>query len=554
MEKKLIKERNTLLIRIMLILFAVWLFVSVTYCAVRLYNEESSVKDREISNLTNAHKQLSIGTQGPDEMEYFIMNNSALINFKDSFSDGFDSQMIVRDRDSDKIIADTSDKITVLFGFETQDGLTGMRYGVISHKRFTELLSDEQYKLIKKWLETKNDNGRYYEAVCTKAHVYNDEYIPLEIQIVLTDGGEIWLSHDKMVETIKIRDTMPDMDIFTSIDVQRNIIPKEFILSNEYNEDIISGLTDEQMEQNVIMIPTGLFKYTFYSSDYMFLNVLTFSDDESKRYVANDNFFMIQYAKRIDLLENCMKDLIIGTAVLFAFFFIIGVILYFMIWKMVKAQMIQERKRADLTNALAHDIKTPLFVISGYAYSLKEDIDSSEREIYIDKIIEQTDEINGLVHNMLSLSKLDSYAMKLNKTEFDLNDMTDTIVNDRGKLPDGKTIVYSHSGDNTINADKELIKSALQNLIDNALKYSPNDSEIIISLKDKTISIANPGEQMSRSELKKLWQPYVRGDKSRSKSGNGLGLSIVKSILDLHGAEYDLTMKNNIFEITLSFS
>ena len=53
MEKKLIKERNTLLIRIMLILFAVWLFVSVTYCAVRLYNEESSVKDREISNLTN---------------------------------------------------------------------------------------------------------------------------------------------------------------------------------------------------------------------------------------------------------------------------------------------------------------------------------------------------------------------------------------------------------------------------------------------------------------------------------------------------------------------
>jgi len=144
--------------------------------------------------------------------------------------------------------------------------------------------------------------------------------------------------------------------------------------------------------------------------------------------------------------------------------------------------------------------------------------------------------------------------MKLNKTEFDLNEMTDTIVNDRGKLPDGKTIVYSHSGDNTINADKELIKSALQNLIDNALKYSPNDSEIIISLKDKTISIANPGEQMSRSELKKLWQPYVRGDKSRSKSGNGLGLSIVKSILDLHSAEYDLTMKNNIFEITVSFS
>jgi signal transduction histidine kinase len=69
---------------------------------------------------------------------------------------------------------------------------------------------------------------------------------------------------------------------------------------------------------------------------------------------------------------------------------------------------------------LAHDIKTPVFVISGYAYSLKEDIDISERNFYIDNIIEEADEINDLVQKMLNFSKLDSYSMKLNKTEFDL--------------------------------------------------------------------------------------------------------------------------------------
>lgn len=552
MEKKLIKERNSLLLRITLILFAVWFVVSSSYCVFRLYSEESSIMDREVSNMSIAEKQLSIDTQGPDEMEYFVLNSAALINYKDYLSPGYDSQIIVSDRDTDKVIADTADKVFVLFGFETPAGLTGERYGVVVHKRFLELLSDEQIKLIKNKLNSKSSDGRKYEVVCTKFHVDNDEYIPLEIQIILTDGGEIWLSHDEIIETLKIEDTMPDADVYTCIDMYRNIIPAGFILNNEYNENIISSLTDEQKEKDAVMIPNGLFRYTFYSKEYIFLNALTYSGKKS--YDANDNFFMIQYAKRIDLLESCIHDLIIGAAVLFAFFFIIAVILYLMIWKMIKTQMIQERKRADLTNALAHDIKTPLFVISGYAYSLKEDIDSSERETYIDKIIEQTDDINELVHNMLNLSKLDSYAITLNRTDFDLSEMAETMVRDRGKLSNGKTISFSHSGDNTINADKELIKSALQNLIDNAVKYSLKDSEITVAINDKTFTISNPSEPIKHSELKQLWQPYVRGDKSRSKSGNGLGLSIVKSILDLHGAKADITMRNYVFEIVIKFN
>ena len=224
-----------------------------------------------------------------------------------------------------------------------------------------------------------------------------------------------------------------------------------------------------------------------------------------------------------------------------------------MIWNTVKNQMIQEQKRRDLTNALAHDIKTPLFVISGYAYTLKEDIDRDERELYLDKIIGQTEQINSLVHNMLNLSKLDSVGMTLNRSDFDLGELVGGIVGDFGNLRDGKTISFTRSGDNSISADRELLSTALQNLIENAVKYSPAGSEIRVDLSGRSVTISNPSEYISKADLKRIWQPYVRMDKSRHKKGNGLGLSIVRSILDLHGVKYEMTMKEDRLVFRVDF-
>ena len=245
--------------------------------------------------------------------------------------------------------------------------------------------------------------------------------------------------------------------------------------------------------------------------------------------------------------------MIIGVSITFVFLLTIALILCLMIWTMVKSQILQEQKRADMTGALAHDIKTPLFVISGYAYSLKEDIDSGERDEYLDNIIEQTEKINSLVHNMLNLSKLDSYTINLNRSDFDLYELTEETRSAYTSLPDGRSILLTHSGGNTINADAELIKTVVQNLTDNAVKYSKPKSEIKIDLTDKTLRISNPSENLSKAELRQIWQPYVRKDKSRSKKGNGLGLSIVKSILDLHGAKYEAQMKDGEFVCTVVF-
>ncbi len=215
-------------------------------------------------------------------------------------------------------------------------------------------------------------------------------------------------------------------------------------------------------------------------------------------------------------------------------------------------QIIQEQKRTELTNALAHDIKTPLLVISGYAYSLKENIDDNERDSYIGKILEQTEDINGMVHKMLDLSKLDSYSVKLNRVEFDLYELVKSVVDKYVMLPDGKSFSITRNGKNNVFADKELIKTAVENLVDNALKYSPKNSVIEITVNNDSFMIKNPCENLTKSDLKDISKAYVRKDKSRHQKGNGLGLSIVESILNLHNAKSSIKLENDNYVFSVS--
>ena len=154
---------------------------------------------------------------------------------------------------------------------------------------------------------------------------------------------------------------------------------------------------------------------------------------------------------------------------------------------------------------------------------------------------------------MLSYSKLDSYQMKLNKTELDLLELTESILKNYTALPNGKKLEFAHSGKNIIEADRELLKTALQNLIDNAVKYALPDTVVKVGLNGTTFTVSNEAEPLSKSDIKEIWQPYVRKDKSRTTKGNGLGLSIVKSILDLHKADHGFEYKDGRLVFTAKF-
>ena len=451
------------------------------------------------------------------------------------------------------IIADTAGKVDVRYGIKTGTDSSSAEYGFLDYNTVRDALSDEQFQTISEYLNTERSDGRHYELVCTKLYLDAVEIIPAELKIVLTEGENTWFQSDEIVETFTLdKNMMEGETVFECDDMRRNTVPKDFLLDGMYNRDCVGLLTEEQKEKAVATVATGPLEYIFYATDYSYLSEKNAGNPDTAS--VNDTYCMLQYAKRIRLWDNCKGKLVIGVSAIFGFFFIIGLILCLMIWKMVKSQILQEQKRTDLTNALAHDIKTPLFVISGYAYSLKEDIDAEERDSYLDRIIEQTDEINGMVHKMLNLSKLDSYRMTLNLKELDLCETVENTLRKYTSLPDGRTISLTHSGSNIIRADSEWIQTVLQNLIDNAVKYSLKNSGIQIDVTDKTLRISNPSEPLTKAELKQIWEPFVRKDKSRHKNGNGLGLSIVKSVLDLHGAKHEAKQKDGIFSIVITFA
>ena len=545
MEHRLKQQRNKLFLRITLILLVVWLAVSATYCVIRLRSEKTDMQNHVNANFSYAKQYLSMEMVHNKQPDYVYITNGNLLEFKDMMERDYDSQLIVIDPETNETLADTGNRIRVVYTFGTEKGTYPDDYGILDYPAIRSALSDAQYEKIADWLNTTRSNGQAYELACTRFYTERDQIIPLELSVMLTGNPNDRFSPDHIVETFALSGKAPEgAVVYSNGESHLNLVPKDFFLHNVYNKDCIRLLTDEQREKSFDVVPVGTEEYVYYATDYFYLSAVAYNSEKG-HYEKNQKLYLAQYAKKANLLENCGAALATGVAVLFVFFFVIGTLLCLMIWNTVRTQILQEQKRADLTNALAHDIKTPLFVISGYAYSLQENIDSGERDSYLAKIIEQTEQINSLVHKMLNLSKLDSYKMTLNRTDFDLVDLVKDIQQDFTILPDGKRLTLTHSGDNAVHADRELLRTALQNLIDNAVRYSLPGSEIQIHVTDKTLTIANESEPLTKTELRQIWQPYVRKDKSRHQKGNGLGLSIVKSILDLHGVKYDMTMKGS---------
>ena len=544
MEQRLKKQRGRLFLRVALILFAVWLATSATYCVIRLGNEKTDMQRRALSDMSRAKQIFSMSEKNSSTASNVYLSSVNLIGFKDIVGSDFDSQLIVMDPDSGDTLADTAGKIMVSFSFRSDAGSFPDDYGYIDYGAFRASFSDAQYARIADLLGETRDDGRSNHLVCTKFYISADQIVPMEVAVMPLENADEWFDPGKVTETFSLHVKAPENGtVYYNAISHINIIPNDFLLNGAYNRDFISDLSEPQRETSVLTVDMGKGDYLFYSSEYYFLDAFILNR-ETQSYENVQKLFVLQYAKKANILASCGKELAIGTAVILAFFFTVGTLIFLMIWNTVRTQMIQEQRRLDLTNALAHDIKTPLFVISGYAYTLKENIDGVERDAYLDKIILQTEQINALVHKMLNLSKLNSFGMTLNRSEFDLFGLVQEICDDYVSLPDGKTLTLTHSGDSAVNGDRELLRTALQNLIENAVKYSLNGSGITVDVSGRAITVSNPSAPLSRQEIKKIWQPYYRVDKSRHKKGNGLGLSIVKSILDLHAASYEMSMKD----------
>lgn len=212
----------------------------------------------------------------------------------------------------------------------------------------------------------------------------------------------------------------------------------------------------------------------------------------------------------------------------------------------------QEVFRKNLMNNLAHDLRTPLAVISGYAQNLCDGVSPEKEEHYIKAIKDNTDYMDSIIDNVMSLSESESSKIKLNKERFDAVSLAEEIWKKNEALFEEQKLTLKCEGTFEIEADRWLMTSVLENLVVNAMKYSKEGAEVEIVGNGRTFSVSNPVSQMPQISTEELWEPFVKGDDSRGKrSGSGLGLSIVKSILDIHGFKAEIACENGVFKVRI---
>lgn len=209
---------------------------------------------------------------------------------------------------------------------------------------------------------------------------------------------------------------------------------------------------------------------------------------------------------------------------------------------------IADKAKRDLIANISHDLRTPLTMITGYG-EMMQDIPEENNSENIQVIVDESKRLTRLVNDLLDLSKLQDNIIELNKTRFNL---TELLKQEIAKyevyvIKEGYKIEAFLGEDVYINADKARIEQVFNNFMVNAVHYDTNNKHIIIReiIDDDNVQVQviDHGKGIEEKDINNIWDRYFKVDKKhmRNVSGSGIGLSIVKEVLELHKAKYGVS-------------
>lgn len=226
-------------------------------------------------------------------------------------------------------------------------------------------------------------------------------------------------------------------------------------------------------------------------------------------------------------------------------------------------------RRKQLVRNMSHELKTPIGIIKGYAEGLKYGVADNQEKMqkYCNVLVEECDRMDKLILELLNHSMIEAGMVKLNITSFNLYELINDIIERFKAEMNEKGVTFDLKCENNfvISADRDMLEKVINNFITNAIDYVEGRNLIELKVEEKNneirISVFNTGTNIPIGAIDKIWDVYYKVDKARSRKygGHGLGLSIVKSIIKLHGGStkvenvkdgvefsFEIPQKNNI--------
>ena len=204
-----------------------------------------------------------------------------------------------------------------------------------------------------------------------------------------------------------------------------------------------------------------------------------------------------------------------------------------------------DEMRKEFISNVSHELKTPIALIQGYAEGLLEGIseDPESMQYYCEVIADEADKMNQLVRKLLTLNQIESGINTMERMDFDLIDMIGGVLHSFNILirQNGITVDFEADRQVMIRADEFMMEEVVRNYVSNAIHHIDGEKrmDILVEENDRAVkvSVFNTGNPIPEDELDNVWQKFYKVDKAHTREygGNGIGLSIVKAVMDSHG-------------------
>ena len=207
--------------------------------------------------------------------------------------------------------------------------------------------------------------------------------------------------------------------------------------------------------------------------------------------------------------------------------------------------------RSDFVNNFSHEFKTPIVSIVGFAKLLRRgNLTEEQKQEYLMIIEEESLRLSEMATNVLNMTRIDNQTILTDVSEFNLSEQLRSCVllledrwNRKNLIPD---LEFEEV---TIQANEELLKQVWINLLDNAIKFSPAMGEIRLRIREDRsvlqISVTNYGSEIPPEKIGKIFDRFYQADESHGSKGNGVGLAIVKRVVELHKGKVSVSSKND---------